>query len=147
MKIKQALEEFTLDCEAAGRSPHTVKIYKSVVTAFSGHCHKSLGDIVTQDVRDWMLSLRSRNAYQNAPQKPEQSEGLSPHTVANYARHMRGFFAWCVDIGYLDKSPMQGMKQPRPPKLKSRVQAAFCVLESGFIFCRDAGQPRQSNNQ
>lgn len=68
-----------------------------------------------------MTDLRSRRAYQDAPQKPEQSDKLSSHYIASRDRHLRAFFTWCVDNDLLEVSPMQGMKQPRPPRLKPKA--------------------------
>lgn len=121
MNIVDALGEFIMDCRAAGRSQHTIKAYRSHVGQFAVGCPVPLDRISREDVRDYLTRLRSRPAYQDAPQKPEQSEGLSQHTIAAHDRHLRSFFAWCVDNGYLEINPMQGMKQPRVPRLSPKA--------------------------
>lgn len=121
MNVSDALVEFILDCRAAGRSQHTIKAYQSHVGQFAVRTVKPLHQITRQDLRTYLTELRSRPAYQGATQKPEQREGLSQHTIASHDRHLRSFFAWCVENSLLEINPMQGMKQPRVPRLSPKA--------------------------
>jgi len=124
MRIDQALEEMELDYRAANNSEATLKAYNSMVGAFGRFCGKHLHQITRKDVRDYMLSLQGRNAYEDAPQKPEQNRGLSPYTIASHDRHLRGFFNWAVDVGHLEESPMKRLKRPRVPRRKPKAVSA-----------------------
>lgn len=86
MNIITALDEFIADCVAAGRSQHTIKAYRSHITAFAAHCPKLQVEVSRQDVRDYMTGLRSRSAYleinpmqgMKQPRQPLSGRGSCP---------------------------------------------------------------------
>ncbi|HIG76023.1 MAG TPA: site-specific integrase [Bacteroidetes bacterium] len=48
-------------------------------------------------------------------------EKLSPNARRAYHSHLKTFFAWAVDRGYADRSPVGDVDRPKPPRRKEPV--------------------------
>lgn len=57
-------------------------------------------------IEDFFHELRERKTkFDNHPQRPQVSEGLSPFTVRSYLKMVRALFAFCVKREWITKSP------------------------------------------
>lgn len=105
----EAVDEFMLDCEVGNLSDETIRTYKEVLDAFG----RDQGDLrlAAVDVsvmRGYMASLWRRN---------KRGE-ISPHTVGKHDRHLRVFWRFCEDCGFVERSPMRGLRRPKLPEIK-----------------------------
>lgn len=114
MTLNQALDEFTLSCEANGLSPVTIRGYRAIV----GLMIRTIGDapvssVTKRQMLEYVAGLRkTTERYKDAPQKPSQAGGLSKDTIASYVTTLSVFWAWVADEHSID-NPMKGIKRPK----------------------------------
>lgn len=119
-----ALVKFYISCcRTEGKSPATVRWYRQKLDYFvrflmERGLARKVSEIGKREIRAFIQHLQTEvRADENNPRKPTREKGLSPHTVQGYARALRAFFSWAVREGFLDESPMKGIKMPKIPKL------------------------------
>jgi len=103
------------------KSPRTLKLYRSVLSAFFLSVRKPLPAITTNDVRVHLFRCRQR--------------GLKPVTVGNIRRILNSFFEWCVLEQLLTVNPVRKIaiirveKSPRHAmdRLELEYLRAACV--------------------
>ncbi|MEM6283060.1 MAG: tyrosine-type recombinase/integrase [Chloroflexota bacterium] len=76
-----------------------------------------VGEVETAHLNAFIKSVRDRPTVN------------SPYTVNNFIRAMKGFFNWCVDVGYIDRSPAKPVKRLRE---KKRIDDEKVMTESEF---------------
>jgi len=120
---------------ADGLKPITIRWYRTVlgpaVVALAG---LGIDAVTANHLRSYMVGLRERHAYQDAPQRREQNAGLTPASLQSHYRAMRRFFGWCKAEYALNANPLDRIRMPtaqrREPKaadladLKRLLEAA-----------------------
>lgn len=130
MTLREAIDEFLLAMRADGRSPETVKWYDSVLSAFA---HKLPGAALSsfdgRAMRSYIVLLRERVAYLDAPQKPAQGNKLSDASIDSHVTALHSFWGWCARE-YGIANPMQNIRRalPRSPVVKAIAPADFVRL-------------------
>ena len=127
--------EFDLALEAENRAPRTREAYGDALRLFGAFLAADgrsvvLVDIGADDVRAFLA---------------DQLRRLKPASVHTRYRSLRRFFAWCVEEGELDRSPMATVKPPVVPEQQVPVLTADqlrLVLKTcegrSFVDRRDA---------
>ncbi len=113
MLLDQAVNDFILSCEADGLSPATVKWYRSILGVWllkSGGCELTALDV--QAMRSYIVLLRERVAYLDAPQKPASKRKLAGASVDSHITALHAFWAWC-EREYGIPNPMAGIRHPK----------------------------------
>lgn len=121
MSLLSALAEFLLACRADGLRPATIRWYTSILTSFAAEfADRPLTAITTQMIREYIVALRERIPYENAPQKPPSSGKLSSSSIASHITALHSFWGWCARE-YSITNPMLNIKRPRrqPPQPKA----------------------------
>lgn len=105
MQITDALDEYMLQLQANGRSPHTVAQARRHVLALARWISRPLASITHQDVARFLI---------------EQQDGRSPATINALRSSLRGFFDYCELAGYVERSPARLVQRARtcapPPR-------------------------------
>ena len=111
-----------------GYSKQTIQRYKSIINFIS----KDLGitnidEFTNKDIREFFLHGRTKRAWR-------------PNTFICYYQSLLVFFRWCVESGYLEKNPIEGIEMPKvekrlPPKLTK--QEVIKLLEIVYNYPYD----------
>lgn len=124
MNVLSALNDFILSCQADGLRPATIRWYESILTAFAGHHgHQELTTITTTILREYIVALRERVPYADAPQKPSGTGKMSDSSVAGHITALHAFWGWC-SREYDIKNPMQNIKRPRRQQQQPKANTA-----------------------
>jgi site-specific recombinase XerD len=121
--LDSAVMEYILFCRIEGKSPNTIRWYRQKLDYFEHFLRERelstrLDEIGRSEIRAFIDHLQSEvKAGSNNPYRPATGEPLSMHTIHGYVRTLRAFFSWVVREGLLEDSPMQGVKNPKVPKL------------------------------
>jgi site-specific recombinase XerC len=104
--MRDLLPSWRRSLAAEGKSPRTLENYCEAARLLCRFLDQrgfpSTPDRIKRGhLEEWFVALRD--------------EGKSPATVANRFRSVRRFFAWCVDDGELETSPMAKMREPSVP--------------------------------
>lgn len=97
MLISEAVQEFLNDHHARGSRPKTMHWYRTTLTRLLTPYWGEDVDALTVFKVNKMLRL----------------DDVSPSTVANYDRALRGFCNWLSGVGELKVNPFAGRKRPR----------------------------------
>lgn len=120
-----ALERLALEWQTVnqsmGKSPETIRWYNMVVRGFLKYLKEqsldaTLGDLNTGTARQYILHLQSRPRYEDHPNRPTQTEGLSPTSVRGYVVALRVFASWLYDEGYTSEHRLRRVKPPKAPR-------------------------------
>jgi len=106
MLLKDALNDYLLDCKAGGLSKRTVEGYRMNVQQFVDHAERlgvvDLSEVDARHLRSFFAGLRDKS--------------LSSWTVDQRWRSINTFFRWCIREGYLPANPLDGIRRPKLPK-------------------------------
>jgi site-specific recombinase XerD len=106
-------DEWTFNLRARSLSVHTVTSYRTAVQQLDAFladngAPASVADIDRRDIEKYVI---------------HDGEDHAPGTVLTRFRALRVFFRWLVDEGEIDRSPMDGMKEPRGEQKPPAVPA------------------------
>lgn len=105
------LEEYLKWHDLWGHTKKTVENYRENVSPFlrflkaEGHALK-VGEITHRDFDRYLLSVHQRN--------------VSPRYLRTIFSHIKTFFTWLVQEGYLKENPLQHRRPPKVPKTRKR---------------------------
>lgn len=144
------VEEFLVSLEANGRAGRTIGSYRQRLKGFREFLEArgvvDLGAIGPADVDAWAVSLRRQDQlYSDHPRRQQEAGGLSPATIAGRIQAVKAFLAWCVERGYLERSPASHLKRPRlNPSARSKVMEIEDLhrMEHEAGERAEAGRPR-----
>jgi site-specific recombinase XerD len=96
--------------------PSSQRVYKNRLAGFFAalDTDKELASITRADVDAATVAYRATH---------------SNNTVRLYVTVIRSFFAWCVDEGYIDRSPAVRLRRPRTPRRTPRAVPAPLLHE------------------
>ena len=113
------IDLFAATKEIEGKSPKTIRWYRSMLGAFSAFLGDAapIKDLSLDSARAFVASLRARSTrYENHPRKRPEQGGLSPSTIHAYVRCLKAFGSWLYDEGLLASNPFRRLKRPKLPK-------------------------------
>ena len=117
-----ALTEFLMACRADGLKPITIRWYSAMLTPVTAAlAGLPVGQVTTNHLRAYVVKLRERHAYQDAPQRAEQSTGLSAASLQSHHRALSRFFGWCRDEYALASNPMDRIRMPKTPRKEPKA--------------------------
>lgn len=113
MLIEDAFDSYCLSLEAQGRSQRTIQSYQGRLSAFiDEHRNKKIREITNADIDRWLVGLRRQKVrWGTHPGRPTSDGGLSIATISTSLQTMKSFFRWCVNRGYLERSPAAHLKR------------------------------------
>lgn len=105
-------------CRADGLKPITLRWYRTMLTPVTAAlAGLAIDQVTTNHLRGYVVSLRERHAYQNAPQRREKEAGLTAASLQSHHRALSRFFSWCKAEYALTVNPMDRI---RPPKAQRK---------------------------
>ena len=102
MTIQEAVDRFLAAIRAEGKSPETVRWYRSTLAIYVRSAGDDWGRLET--VRGFLAGL-----------------DVGPATFGAYHRCLRGFFARCAEFGWVEVNPMLSIRRPRLPSDKPKA--------------------------
>jgi len=103
--FSEAVEWFIQHARIHGRSPKTIRLYTWVFSTLKGYLKEGpeLEAIDTLTLRGYFSSLIER--------------GLRPSSLGMHHRVLNAFFNWCRGERLICSNPLDGIPQPKAPKL------------------------------
>lgn len=107
---------FLLAKEADGCSQGTIDWLKGALSDLERFCAANgfptdLAKLRQEHVLAWLVDLRKRTYRNNNGKK------LKQNSTNNYWRAVRLFYNWCLETGKLKKTPIAGIKGPKPEQV------------------------------
>lgn len=117
MNALDLFDEYVQDKRLQQVSPHTIRHYQDTVGLFLRWCKGQVGcDLFDIDgLQQW--AKRFLHA--------QIERGLRPYTIHTYGRGIGNWFAWCIQVGYLEK-PLRFRVPPAP-------QSHIIPLETEYL--------------
>ena len=120
MNVETLLDLFLAGHESAGHSSKTIGWYRYEIRRFLG----------------WLVANQLHNGNWLKPEIIERylaasrRDGNEQATVAGHYRALRGFFAWLVRRGHIDRSPLEDVPAPKVQKKepKRAVLSEYAAL-------------------
>lgn len=109
ISLSQAIEDFLMVAKVEGRAEKTINLYQYVFDRFTQEINEdtAIGEIEKSDIRKYLAYL--------------MDDGLKNTSVAIHHRVLNAFFTWLVEDSYLQKSPTEGIKEPKTPSKFPKV--------------------------
>lgn len=114
MKIADVVIEFEIYLTAIGRSPRTSQSYHDRLAVLP--MSDQLESLTPIDLDKIVIALRNKIPYHSHPNRPPKPGRLSPATIYSHVKHLKAFFNWCIQRGYLDRSPAGHLHLSKPQK-------------------------------
>lgn len=130
MLLSAAVLEFLVALQADGLSPATVKWYRSILRSLvQQHPHDELTSLSAVTLRAYIVKLRDRLTYTDAPQKPRQNRKMALASVDSHVTALHSFWAWCARE-YDIPNPMANIRRAprRSPEVKAISPENFVKL-------------------
>lgn len=109
-------------CRADGLKPITIRWYRVMLTPVAAVlAGLPVDQITTNHLRAYVVKLRERHAYQDAPQRAEQPSGLSAASLQSHHRALSRFFGWCKAEYALAASPMDRIRMPKAQRKEPKA--------------------------
>lgn len=109
-------------CRADGLKPITLRWYRTMLTPVAAAlAGLRVDQITTNHLRAYVVRLRERHAYQDAPQRAEQSTGLSAASLQSHHRALSRFFGWCKAEYALAANPMDRIRMPKAQRREPKA--------------------------
>ena len=130
LSFHNALENFILYLEAAGRSPRTIGSYKQRLEPVGAFLLKQkrtdISEVTYTDLDKYVVKLYRSD--------------LSPVTVADYIQSIKTFFGWCVSRRHLSSSPAEHLVRPRINHNAANKAISQNDLETLIKISKDNGR-------
>ena len=121
--LPRRVEAFLAAKRIDGCRPKTIKGYRERLKLFMTQCSKSVQQITTDDLREYLAYL-------------VDERHLMDNSVQAHINTLRSFFSWLVDEDNIRKSPMRKIKSLKIDKLRSRHPLTAEQLELVRDGCR-----------
>lgn len=146
MNTSNAFTYYLNHLESCGRSGQTLTAYKQRLSKFLERWGaKPVGSITPEDVDQFMIQLRQQQTvWADHPCTPEADRPLSPHTIYARGRALQMFMGFCVERGYVDRSPAAHLrlKKPKQRGVKAMKQETAKRLRQSATMRAGQGQNR-----
>lgn len=118
--IRQLMEEYMLDLEAANKSPKTISRYmysfRSLICFLES---KKLSIFANQigknEINQYTSYLRNSKRWPNRHNSGKDYGRLSPHTIQGHIRDIKAFWSWLTREGHIENNPLAKYSLPSVP--------------------------------
>ena len=110
LTFSELVDEWRIAMLAEDKQPKTIHLYVATSARFIDVMgDKPIGEVTRGDIRRYLIQRgQDRN--------PRTGEQIGSHTVHQDYRNLKRAFSWAKSEGYLDRSPVEGVKAPTLPK-------------------------------
>lgn len=98
---KERINEFLLNLHVANYSKSTINSYRYILQYFFKEKIESYSTISSKEIQQWLIQLQSNRTV---------------GTITYHINVLHSFYKFCVEEGYMDKSPMKRRWIPRLPQ-------------------------------
>ena len=122
MTLYAAIDEFIEDrrtfctSKTVSNYRNTLRYFSDFVYSCSGSGSVDLESLRSEDIRKYIIYLRSKEKLSNHPYKPTISSCITDTSVRTYLIDVRAFFNYHVRAGNLSSSPFSGIRLLRRDK-------------------------------
>lgn len=116
--LENAIQQFLIEQELKGNSANTIKNYQlnlKYFTDFVGE-KKLVTELTLQDLRNYLISLKSKPKAYNHPFKPKEEKPIKSISIQTYIRGLRVFIKWLQSEGYIVEDLHSQFKLPKATK-------------------------------
>jgi site-specific recombinase XerD len=137
MTVEAAIRGFLMDWELRGRSPATVRLYRSCLMVLARWLEDqgvAEADTVTiTHLRAFILETQQRPAGSINPRRPQAADGRTPTpaTLQSYVKAIKLLFRWLVDEEVISTNPALRLHKPTDVK---RVVVTFSQEHLHALF-------------
>lgn len=148
MSIAAAIEGFLMDWKLRGRSPATLRLYRSCLMILAQWlADQAIGDVTAVTVyqlRAFMVATQERPAGSINPRRPPAADGhtTTPATQQSYVKAIKVFFGWLVEEEIIAKNPALRLQKPAsakrivrtltPDQISALLGACDCTTSLGY---------------
>jgi len=139
-----ALYELALSYE--GKSPKTIATYLSNLKRFANHMEAKLGrppvltDLSPDAVVDFVGFRKAVPKYEGHPFAGARQEPLSPFSLDQYVRTLKGFATWLHEKRYTRTNVLKKLDRPKVPKTviepltDAEIQRIFAAINTRTAY-------------
>jgi len=100
--------------KAENKSERTIEAVIAAVRKFDSFLGGSTSpqDITADDLRRYILNLQERCKWSGHPTIKQDHGQLSSNTIAHHIRHIKSFWAWMYNEGFIDNNTLAQVKTP-----------------------------------
>lgn len=128
MTVGEAVKGFLMDWELRGRSPATLRLYRSCLMVLARWLEvqgvPAVEDVTISHLRAFILETQQRPAGSVNPNRPQSSDGRTPTaaTLQSYVKAIKLLFKWLVEEEEIGRNPALRLHKPTDAK---RVVVTF----------------------
>ncbi len=117
MKLLQLIDMFILDNEIKGNSAKTVAQYSRVLRYFAEFTNnEDVENLTVANIKEYQKNLLERDFIGNSFYSGKEGQKLSRTTVNTYMTHLRTFFIYLYDNGYIEINLFEKVQIVKKPK-------------------------------
>ncbi|HEX8981180.1 MAG TPA: tyrosine-type recombinase/integrase [Ktedonobacterales bacterium] len=137
MKIDAAIKGFLMDWELRGRSPATIRLYRSCLNVVARWLESqgisASEDVTINNLRAFILETQQRPAGSINPRRPQDISGNppTPATMQSYVKAIKLLFKWLVEEEVIGRNPALRLHKPTDAK---RVVVTFSHDHLNALF-------------
>jgi site-specific recombinase XerD len=115
LPLRTAVEHYLTACRVEGKSPRTLSGYQEKLGRYLRTEPGTLGDFTLAGARDYVATLQAALKWADHPFMATSTDRLSPQTVADHVRILKGFGTWLWEEGYTPENVLQRLQLPKVP--------------------------------
>jgi len=118
--INKLITHFEMSNVVDGKSQRTIDWYNDILKFFSRYMKRNsyandISGFNIENVREYVLYLRSRNRFDGHPFIPQQHSLISPQTICGHIRGLKSLSSWLYREEYTDENRLKHLKIPKVP--------------------------------
>jgi len=119
--LKELINDYYLDLEAANRSSKTISAYTYTLNRLISFlkCQKLMKPVDklgNKEITAFIRYLQNSKKWPNRPQYRKDYGRLSSFTVQRYVRDVKAFWGWLYNQEYIETNPLAKYPLPKVPK-------------------------------
>jgi site-specific recombinase XerD len=124
LENKRVINEYLLSLKVANQSFHTINNLRYFLQTFFKEQRASFSSLTSDEIQKWLI---------------QHHKGVKENTIKFHISALSTFYAFCVEEGYLEKSPIKLRWFPRCPKPipkyleKEEIAKIRCQSEKGLL--------------
>jgi len=121
--LREYVKLYELALSYEGKTPDTLSIYLKNLAAFCRYLEERLqkppmlSDFTTDAVVAYVTDLRLGPSYENHPYHTTRPKPVSPATIDQRVRTLKGFSTWLYEKRYTRMNILKLLPRPKTPKL------------------------------
>ena len=121
--LEQTYQFYDLSLSYEGKRPKTIGVYLAVLRRFLAYLKERsetplVKDLNTETVMEYIAHLKKVGKFEHHPFCPrDTSAQLSPMTIDQHVRTLKGFATWLMEKGYTKQNVLKDLARPKLPKL------------------------------